>query len=69
MIEGVVVKSCVVHSDDRGSLIEIVRSCERLFQALIVAKTFMQILDLRSQIADFIDGLMQLRDAIVYLRR
>ena len=32
MIEGVVVKACTVHSDDRGSLIEIVRDDEPVFR-------------------------------------
>ena len=34
MIEGVVVKECVVHSDDRGVLIEIVRDDEAVFQVI-----------------------------------
>jgi len=34
MIEGVVVKECVVHSDDRGVLIEILRDDEPVFQVV-----------------------------------
>jgi len=34
MIEGVVVKECVVHTDDRGVLIEIIRDDEPVFQAI-----------------------------------
>ena len=48
-------------------LIEIVCRCERRFQTLIISKTFVQILDLRSQVADFIHGLMELGNSIIHL--
>jgi len=41
-------------------VVEIVCYREGWFQALIITETFVQVLDLRSQIADFIDSPVQL---------
>ena len=50
-------------------MIEIVRGRERRFELFIVAETKMESLDLGFEIANLIDRLVQLRNAIGHLSR
>jgi hypothetical protein len=54
--------------DFRHFMIERVGGIKRRLKTLIIAEALVQRLNLRSKISDFIHGLMQLRNAIIYLR-
>src|SRR4030095_16831823 len=54
--------------DLRHFVIEIVRSRQRLFRPWFVPEAFVQGLNLRSDVADLVDSLMQSRHGIIHLR-